>query len=148
MTNETVLNTQWHAAYAAQLAAEEQKRPFMLLRPRIFRDGNQWCALLGDNIMEGVCGFGDSPDLASRDFDVQWYKPVADQPKETTDVLDKTKTRAAFRRYLNALPGENYKNGRYEQRTRPYGDYLYAQDREKFEWEYQEWLKADAGQGG
>jgi len=28
------------------------------------------------------------------------------------------------------------------QRTRPYGDYLYHQDREKFEMEFKEWNEA------
>lgn len=50
----------------------EASRPFMLLRPRIFQDGNKWCALYGDNIQEGVCAFGDSPDEASRRFDCEW----------------------------------------------------------------------------
>lgn len=45
-----------------------------------------------------------------------------------------------FREYLNAQPGPKHKNGRYEQRKRGYGDYLYAQDREKFMVELDEWL--------
>jgi hypothetical protein len=44
-----------------------------------------------------------------------------------------------------AYPGPNHKHGRYEQRTRPYGDYLYAQDREKFEVDYAEWLEQHPG---
>ena len=24
----------------------------------LYRDGNQWCVLLGENIQEGICGFG------------------------------------------------------------------------------------------
>jgi len=38
-----------------------------------FRDGNQWCVLLGDNIQEGIAGFGDSPALAIQDFDRAMY---------------------------------------------------------------------------
>lgn len=53
-------------------SAKELKRPFMLLRPRIFRDGNQWCVLYGENLHDGVCGFGDTPEKASLDFDVNW----------------------------------------------------------------------------
>jgi len=26
----------------------------------VFRDGNQWCALLGGDIQDGMAGFGDS----------------------------------------------------------------------------------------
>jgi len=53
--------------------AEELKRPFFLLKPRVYPDGNQWCALLGENLQDGVAGFGYSPDAATRDFDRQWY---------------------------------------------------------------------------
>jgi endogenous inhibitor of DNA gyrase (YacG/DUF329 family) len=41
-----------------------------------FRDGNQWCFLLGKNIQEGICGFGDSPYLAMLDFNNAFYKRV------------------------------------------------------------------------
>ena len=33
-----------------------------------FKDGNQWSFLYGDNIMEGICGFGDTIDRAALDF--------------------------------------------------------------------------------
>jgi hypothetical protein len=31
---------------------------------RLYPDGNQWCALWGDDIQSGVAGFGDTPALA------------------------------------------------------------------------------------
>ena len=46
--------------------------PFTLYRPKIFIDGNQWCALYGENIQEGVAGFGDSPEKAVADFNRKW----------------------------------------------------------------------------
>jgi len=51
-------------------------RPSYLLRPRIFIDGNKWCALYGQNLQDGVAGFGDSPELAYQDFDRQWAKHI------------------------------------------------------------------------
>lgn len=33
----------------------------VLERIEIYPDGNQWCVLVGDNIQEGVCGFGITP---------------------------------------------------------------------------------------
>ena len=33
-----------------------------------FKDGNQWSFLYGDNIQEGICGFGDTIDRAAWDF--------------------------------------------------------------------------------
>jgi hypothetical protein len=55
--------------------ARERNRPFHLLRPAMFPDGNQWCALYGENLQAGVAGFGESPHLASIDFDVNWLNP-------------------------------------------------------------------------
>ena len=51
---------------------DEQQRPCVLFRPSIGIDGNQWCALYGDNLQDGVAGFGDSPSLAMHDFDRAW----------------------------------------------------------------------------
>ena len=50
----------------------ELRRPFMMLKPSIFIEGNQWCVLYGDNIQDGVAGFGDSPEMAAWDFDKAW----------------------------------------------------------------------------
>lgn len=50
----------------------EASRPFYFVKPKLSADGNQFCFLYGDNIMEGVAGFGSTPDLASRDFDKNW----------------------------------------------------------------------------
>lgn len=42
-----------------------------------FKDGNQWCILVGDNIQEGVCGFGDTIEDALYEF----LKEVCEQQK-------------------------------------------------------------------
>lgn len=60
-------------------AVQEQQRPSVLMRPSISLDGNQWCALYGDGLQNGVAGFGDSPDKAMRDFDAQWIAALAAQ---------------------------------------------------------------------
>jgi hypothetical protein len=39
---------------------------------QVYMDGGQWCALLGDNLQEGVCGFGDTPAEALRDLADNW----------------------------------------------------------------------------
>lgn len=47
-----------------------------------------------------------------------------------------------FREHLNAQDATlSHRNGRYHQKTRKYGDYLYQQDREKFVVDMEEWLK-------
>jgi hypothetical protein len=53
-------------------AAEFSARPSVLLRVKVSQDGNKWCALYGDDLQEGVCGFGASPDEACAAFDAAW----------------------------------------------------------------------------
>lgn len=48
--------------------------PHVTMRPRLFIDGNKWCALYGENLQDGVAGFGDSPSLACDDFNANWWK--------------------------------------------------------------------------
>jgi hypothetical protein len=57
--------------YSCQL-----NRPCFLFKPRLSIDGNKWCALYGDNLQDGVAGFGNSPELAYEDFDKQWSKEL------------------------------------------------------------------------
>jgi hypothetical protein len=60
------------AGAAVQQAAACYERPSAVFRPRLSVDGNQWCALYGDNVQDGVAGFGDSPADAMWDFDRNW----------------------------------------------------------------------------
>lgn len=48
----------------------------------------------------------------------------------------------SFREYLNAkyAGGENHKHEQFHQKSRGYGDYLYHQDRAKFDYEMGEAL--------
>jgi hypothetical protein len=71
-SEQSVLNGQWNAAEMAFQVEVERARPFYLLRPKVYPDGDQWCALYGDNLQEGVAGFGDTPALAAYDFDKNW----------------------------------------------------------------------------
>ena len=65
------------AGQAWQQAAAAHERPCVLWKPRLFIDGNQWCVLFGENIQEGVVGFGDSPDEAMWAFDAAWRKKLS-----------------------------------------------------------------------
>jgi hypothetical protein len=61
---------------------QEWRRPSVLFRPRLSIDGNQWMALYGENLQDGVAGFGDSPELAMFDFDFQWHKRLPGDSNE------------------------------------------------------------------
>lgn len=43
--------------------------PSVVYKPKLYPDGDQWCALYGDDLQSGVCGFGDTPIKAMEDFD-------------------------------------------------------------------------------
>lgn len=75
-TEQGVLNAQWNAAQEAQITEQARRAPHVLMRPRIFPDGNAWCALYGENIQDGVVGFGDTPEAAAAAFDLAWRQQV------------------------------------------------------------------------
>lgn len=60
------------AFYSIECAASIHESPSAIYRPTISMDGNKWCALYGDNLQDGVAGFGDSPAQAMADFDKHW----------------------------------------------------------------------------
>lgn len=80
MAANSIAHEAFCAGQAWQHAAAAQERPCVLWKPSLFRDGNQWCALLGENIQEGVVGFGDSPDAAMWAFDEAWREKLPPAP--------------------------------------------------------------------
>ena len=65
------------AGAAIQVAAASHERPSVLYRPSLTVDGNQWCAIYGENLQDGVAGFGNSPADAMWDFDRNWVRGIA-----------------------------------------------------------------------
>lgn len=43
--------------------------PCAIFKPKFGVDGNQFYFLLGDDLQSGIAGFGETPQLASDDFD-------------------------------------------------------------------------------
>ncbi len=80
MAANSIAHEAFCAGQAWQQAAAAQERPCVLWKPSLFRDGNQWCALLGENIQDGVVGFGDSPDAAMWAFDEAWREKLPPTP--------------------------------------------------------------------
>lgn len=70
---DAIERIEYNNAVRASALVEEGFRPSNMYRPRLSIDGDQWSALHGDNLQDGVCGFGDSPDAAYKDFDRAWY---------------------------------------------------------------------------
>ncbi|KAG1266767.1 hypothetical protein G6F65_014018 [Rhizopus arrhizus] len=57
---------------AVQETVNELQRPAVVFRPALSIDGDQWCALYGANLQDGVAGFGDTPAAAMYAFDRAW----------------------------------------------------------------------------
>lgn len=84
--NEAIAQQAQGLSWAIESVKEEylrsaslQQAPHVLMRPAISIDGNKWCALYGDNLQDGVAGFGDSPALAMEDFDANWAKKLKER---------------------------------------------------------------------
>lgn len=67
--------------YEAARAAQAYAVPSAVYRPALSLDGDQWCALYGANLQDGVAGFGDTPALAMADFDKNWATQSVGAPK-------------------------------------------------------------------
>lgn len=54
-------------------AAYEHRRPTAVFKPELSVDGNAYCFLLGEDLMSGVAGFGETVEQAAADFDKNWH---------------------------------------------------------------------------
>ena len=70
--------------YGESEAARFRHSPAVILGARLTIDGNQWCALYGDSLQEGVAGFGDSPAAAYHDFNKAWFARLSERPQAET----------------------------------------------------------------
>ena len=70
---DTVNNNLTHEAQMNYWALKQDMVIVESLQPRITKDGNQWCCLYGENLQEGIAGFGDTPHSAILDFNRAMY---------------------------------------------------------------------------
>lgn len=68
-----------HMLQEVYVVSHEYQRPSAVFRPTLTIDGNQWCALYGDDLQNGVAGFGDSPALALAAFDAAWIAKLPEK---------------------------------------------------------------------
>jgi len=57
-----------HNEEMVMLGEERVLKFITILQPKFSKDGNMFCYLLGDNLQEGIAGFGDTPYRAAADF--------------------------------------------------------------------------------
>lgn len=64
---------------AINRVADELTRPSTIYRPVLSLDIDAWCAMYGENIQDGVSGFGSTPAEAMAAFDREWTNRRAGQ---------------------------------------------------------------------
>lgn len=47
---------------------------FESFKPKVYKDGDKWCCLYGDNLQDGIAGFGQTPANAAHNFWLELYK--------------------------------------------------------------------------
>lgn len=57
-------------------AVAEYDRPSTVYKPKLFLEGTEWCALYGEDLQNGVAGFGKSPEEAFLSFDSSWREDL------------------------------------------------------------------------
>ena len=69
-----------HSMSAEEVLAKAGLKPY--------KDGNQWCILAGDNIQEGICGFGDTIDEALYQFLMEVLEKQKDHFRDDTKKVE------------------------------------------------------------
>jgi hypothetical protein len=67
---------QIHQSQISKAVEAEEMNLFSMLKPKVSIDGNQYCVLYGENLMEGVAGFGDTLMDAIWDFNKSFRTPI------------------------------------------------------------------------
>lgn len=70
-----------HQEALNRIVNEAEFSLFAQLKPSVFQDGNQWCVLYGQNLQDGIVGFGDTPYRAMLDWNAAWHKPAVEGGK-------------------------------------------------------------------
>ena len=73
-SQDVLYSERQHEAKMQTLITEAEFALFKSVGAKLYKDGNQWCCLYGDNLQEGICGFGDTPHKAVIEFNSAFYK--------------------------------------------------------------------------
>ena len=70
------MNETLYQAELSLIIEKQEYNLFSMLKPKVSIDGNQYCVLYGDNLQEGISGFGDTIYLAILDFNKQFNAKI------------------------------------------------------------------------
>jgi hypothetical protein len=85
-TEEGYVNTMREAAQSRLFAAVESQEYNLVSTLGLvpFKDGSQWCVLWGNNLQDGIAGFGYSPWDAVVSFGKQMHRGENPNNKDST----------------------------------------------------------------
>lgn len=73
MSDPNIAHAAWQVGHSAEVLAQEiagyHATWFSVLKPKLSKDGNMWCALHGEDLQVGIAGFGPTPAKALLAFD-------------------------------------------------------------------------------
>lgn len=73
MADQNIAHAAWRVGHAAECLTQQiagyHATWHSVLKPKLFKDGNAWCALHGDDLMVGISGFGGTPAAALMAFE-------------------------------------------------------------------------------
>lgn len=67
------VNDYYDGLDAAACVERAELNLVVTLGAKISIDGNKWCWLFGENLQDGISGFGGSPYLAAIEFNKAFY---------------------------------------------------------------------------
>ena len=70
------MNETLYQAELSLIIEKQEYNLFSMLKPKVSIDGNQYCVLYGDDLQEGISGFGDTIYLAILDFNKQFNAKI------------------------------------------------------------------------
>jgi hypothetical protein len=74
MNRDATYSEVQHQQKMVNLTTETEYKLVEMLKPSIYKDGDQWCVLYGEDLQDGVAGFGETPYKAVLDFNRNWDK--------------------------------------------------------------------------
>lgn len=77
-------DTLQHQEAMSTLVQSSEYNLFSILKPKIYRDGNKWCVLYGENLQTGISGFGETPYDAILNWTREFHKPITPPSVDNT----------------------------------------------------------------
>lgn len=59
---------------ALSVQEEDLLKIITAFKPKIYLDGDTWCCLYGENLQDGISGFGENPMNAVYNFWISCFK--------------------------------------------------------------------------